>query len=102
MSDTTTTPQARKRTRVRLPWRHGHKLRRQADLVHRETRRAVIKLDALEQVGELILAKLTGLSKEEAGRGQAHPTGVERFQYAIDKIAQAMGVEVDELIQRWK
>jgi hypothetical protein len=100
--DTTTTPQTRVRVRARLPWRHGRKLRRQSGRVHRETSLTVIKLDALEQVGELMLAKITGLSKEEADRGRAHPTGAERFQYAIDKIAQAMGVEVDELIQRWK
>ena|SRR6266571_5510373 len=101
-SETTTAPLTRVRARARLPWRYRRKLRRQSDRVHCEIRATVIKLDALEQVGELILAKLTGLSREEADRGQAYPTGAERFQYAIDKIAQAMGVEVDELIERWK
>jgi hypothetical protein len=101
-SDVTNTTRVEASARVRLPWRHGRKLRRQSGRVRRETRLTMIKLDALQQVGELILAKLAGLSKEEADRGQAHPSGAERFQYTIDKIAQAMGVEVDELIERWK
>lgn len=63
------------RAGVRLPWRHGRKLRRPSDLVHRETRLTVIKLDALEQLGELILAKIAGLSKEDAERGEADPAG---------------------------
>lgn len=98
----TPTTQVPGRTDVRLAWRHDRKLRRQSDRVQREIRLTVIKLDALEKVGQLILAKITSLSKGETEVVLADPAGSERCQYIIDKITQATGVEVDELIQRWK
>lgn len=102
ISDTTSTPQIRAGVRSRPPWRHDRKLRRESDRVQREIRLTVIKLDALEKVGQLILTKITGLSKGEAALVLADSTDSERCQYVIDKITQATGVEVDDLIRRWK
>jgi hypothetical protein len=82
--------------------RHLRSLRRRTDELHLDVSLAVTRLDLLENVGAVALRHLRGLSAREAELGQMHPTGMERFQYAIDKVTQAMGVEVDELTRRWQ
>jgi len=75
--------------------------RRRSDALNLEVRLAAVKLDMLEHVGSLALGHLNGLAAREAELGGHYPASAERFQYTIDKIAQAMGREVDELAQRW-
>ena len=67
-----------------------------------DLRLTVTKLDLLEHVGSLALQHLGALSAQEVDLGQAYPVAAERFQYAIDKIAQAMGGEIDDLAGRWQ
>jgi hypothetical protein len=76
--------------------------RRRTDALNLDVRLAAGKLDLLEHVGSLALTHLNALAAREAELARHYPASAERFQYAIDKIAQAMGREVDELAQRWQ
>jgi hypothetical protein len=76
--------------------------RRRTDALSLDVRLATAKLDLLEHVGSVALNHLNALAVREAELGRHHPGSAERFQYTIDKIAQAMGREVDELAQRWQ
>jgi hypothetical protein len=69
--------------------------------LYRDVRITVTKLDLLDHVGWLVLSHLSELSAREAELNEAHPTGAERYQYAIDAIAKAMASEVDSLIHQW-
>jgi hypothetical protein len=82
--------------------RHVRSWRRRSDALNLDVRLAAVKLDMLEHVGSLALAHLHDLAAREAELDGRYPASAERFQYTIDKIAQAMGREVDELTQRWR
>lgn len=83
-------------------WFHLWSLRRLTDGLHHDVQLTARKLDLLEHVGSLALSRLSSLAAREAQLGQAYPTGAERFQYALDKVAQAIGSEVDALTKTWQ
>ncbi|MBO3752163.1 hypothetical protein J5X84_39395 [Streptosporangiaceae bacterium NEAU-GS5] len=61
----------------------------------------VSRLDQLADLGQIALSHLRALAEREAHLAALAPTGTERFEYALDKITQAMAVEIEALVRRW-
>jgi hypothetical protein len=81
--------------------RNVRKWRGRRDALLFEMRLVTAKLRLLDHVGSVALNRLSALAALEAELGRQYPASAERFQYTLDKIAQAMAREVDELAQRW-
>lgn len=82
--------------------RHVRSWHRRADALNLDVRLAATKLDLLAHLGSLALGHLRALGAREDDLSGLQAASAERFQYTIDKIAQAMGREVDDLTQRWQ
>lgn len=81
--------------------RNARSWRRRADALNLDVRLVATKLDLLAHVGSLALGHLRDLGAREDNLSNLHAASAERFQYTVDKIAQAMGREVEALTERW-